>query len=198
VPGTCADKTHTSCSVLGGLRERARPFRRVSCRFGAASVGSAQRKFYWVCGHVRYLGRPGAHNLQCFRCPQTVPYFPVTTCAPGAPRATKPPPGAPNRVPGSLTYPLDAAVMADGRLGGVGPQELLSRTSAGPQAKLTCQKRLPDAIPVGRGARDAYRRVPRDAPDPPWSMSTNLGEESAEFGRGCSSKIVESKPTSIS
>jgi len=41
---------------------------------------------------------------------------------------------------------------------------------------------------MGRGARDAYRRVPRDAPDPPWSAGTNLGEESTESGRGCSSK----------
>ena len=41
---------------------------------------------------------------------------------------------------------------------------------------------------MGRGARDAYRRAPRDAPDPPWSVGTNLGEESTESGRYCSSK----------
>ena len=35
---------------------------------------------------------------------------------------------------------------------------------------------------MGRGARDAYRWVPRDAPDPPWSVGTNLGEENAESG----------------
>ena len=39
-----------------------------------------------------------------------------------------------------------------------------------------------------RGARGAYRRVPRDAPDPPWSLGTNLGEESTESDRCCSSK----------
>ena len=120
VPGTCADKTHTSCSVLGGLRARARPFRLVSCRFGAASVRSAQRKFYRVRGHVRYLGGPGAHNLQHFRCAQTVPYFPVSTSAPGTLRTTKPPPEVPNRVPDSLTYPLATAVVDDGRIGGLG------------------------------------------------------------------------------
>ena len=41
---------------------------------------------------------------------------------------------------------------------------------------------------MGRRARDAYRRAPRDAPDPPWSVGTHLGEESAESGRRCSSK----------
>jgi len=71
VPGTCTDKTHTSCSVLGGLRVRARPFRRFSYRFGAGFVRSAQRNIYRPHGHVWYLGRPGAHNLQCFRCPLT-------------------------------------------------------------------------------------------------------------------------------
>ena len=33
---------------------------------------------------------------------------------------------------------------------------------------------------MGRRARDAYRRVPRDAPDPLWSVGINLGEESSE------------------
>ena len=49
------------------------------------------------------------------------------------------------------------------------------------QAKFA-QKRILEAVPVGRGARDAYPRAPRDAPDPPWSVGTNLGEESAESG----------------
>ena len=50
-------------------------------------------------------------------------------------------------------------------------------------------------FPMGRGARDAYRRVPRDASDPPWSMGTDLGEERAEHGRSCSPKLYMGKPT---
>ena len=120
VPGTCTDKTHTSCRVLGGLRARARPFRTVSCRFGAGSVGLAQRHRYLVRAHVRYLGRPGAHNLQLFRCPQTNTYFPAPTSVPGTLWTTKPPPAGQNRVLGSLTCPLDAVAPESGRLGGLG------------------------------------------------------------------------------
>ena len=42
---------------------------------------------------------------------------------------------------------------------------------------------------MGRGARDAYRRVPRDVSDLPWSVGTNLGEESPESGRWLQFKI---------
>ena len=42
---------------------------------------------------------------------------------------------------------------------------------------------------MGRGARDAYRPVPRDALDHPWSVGTKLGEESAESGRVLQFKI---------
>ena len=137
VPGTCTDKTHTSYPVLGGLRERARLFRLVSCRFGAASVRLAQRNIYRVREDGGCIGRPGAHNLQCFRYLQTVTYFPVSTSAPGTLWTTKPPPGGPNCVPGSLTYPFDTVVTTDRRPGGLGPRQglgLSSRTSAGPKA----------------------------------------------------------------
>jgi len=117
VPGTCTDATHTSRRVLRGLRERARPFRRVSCRFGAGSVRSAQRQLYRVREDAWYLGRPGAHNLQSFRRPLTVPYFPASTSAPGTLRTTKPPPEVPSYVPGSLTYPFDPVVTGRRALG---------------------------------------------------------------------------------
>ena len=80
----------------------------------------AQRNIYRVRQDAWYLGRPGAHNLQRFRRPQTVTYFPVPTSAPGALRTQKPPPEGPNRVPGSLTYPLDAVVAESGRPDGFG------------------------------------------------------------------------------
>ena len=120
VPGACADKTHKSCRVLGGLRERARPFRRVLRRFGPASVGSAQRSIYRVWRHGGYLEGPAKHNLQSFRCPQTVPYFPAPTSAPGTLWTTKPPPAGPNCLPGSLTCPLYTVLEVDGRLGDLG------------------------------------------------------------------------------
>ena len=120
VPGTCTDKTHTSCRVLDGLRERARPFRLVSCRFGAGSVRPAQRKIYRARQDAWYLEGPGAHTLTSFRCPLTVTYFPAPTSAPGTLWTTKPPPEVPNCVPGSLTYPLDPVVAVDARLAGLG------------------------------------------------------------------------------
>ena len=33
---------------------------------------------------------------------------------------------------------------------------------------------------MGRGGRNADRRVPRDESDPLWSVGTNLGQESAD------------------
>ena len=100
------------------MRARARPFRRVLRRFSAASVRSAQRHRYLVLRHVRYLGRAGAHNLQRFRCPQSVPNFPAPTSAPGSLWTTKPPPEARNCVPRSLTYLPDAVVTERRRLAG--------------------------------------------------------------------------------
>jgi len=41
--------------------------------------------------------------------------------------------------------------------------------------KVTSQKRIQDAFPVGRGALDAYRRVPQDSLDPQRPTSNNLG-----------------------
>ena len=120
VPGTCADKTHTSCRVLGDLGARTRPFPGISRRFGAGSVRSAQRNIYRVRGHVRNLGGPAGHNLTSPRRPGGVTYFPAPTSAPGPLRTTKRPVEAPNRVPGSLTYPLDAVMAAGGRLGCLG------------------------------------------------------------------------------
>ena len=164
---------------------RTRPFRRVSCRFGLASVRSAQRNIYRVRGHVRYLGRPGAHKFQHFRCAQTVPYFSAPTSAPGTLRTTKPPPEVPNRVPGSLSYPLDTVVTVDGRLGelgcGRGPDCSPANQQAPKPQILPNQEQEP--VPMGRGARNAYRWVPREPSDPPWSVGTNLGEESTEYDR---------------
>jgi len=120
------------------------------------------------------MGRPGAHNFQCFRCPQTVPYFPAPTSAPGSLEATKPPPEVPNCVPGSLTYPLDAVVMIDGRLGGLCLPPWLLQISR-QQIVEPGKKRIQEAVPMGRGARDAYRRVPRGALGSRWSLGTNLG-----------------------
>ena len=105
----------------------------------------------------------------------------------GTLRATKPPPEAQNCVPGSLTYPLDTVVAVDRRIGGLGlrqgPRPL--PISAGSFMELPARIVFLEALPLGRGTRDAYRRVPRDAPDPPWSVGTNLGEKSTESG-GCS------------
>jgi len=60
-------------------------------------------------------------------------------------------------------------------------------------SRLSSQPGLPkskeEAIPVGRGAPDAYRRVPRDAPGPPWSTSNVWGDESTESSRLCSPKF---------
>jgi len=42
---------------------------------------------------------------------------------------------------------------------------------------------------VGQGACDAYRRVPRDEPDPPWSTSNVWGDESIGPGRLCTPKF---------
>ena len=44
-------------------------------------------------------------------------------------------------------------------------------------SRFAWQNRVLEAIPMGRGARDAYRRAPGDAPPPPRSVGTNLGEE---------------------
>ena len=150
-------------------------------RFGAVSVRSALRKFYRARQVGRYLGRPGAHNLEHFRCPQKRTYFPAPTSAPGALWTTKPPPGGPNCVPGSLTYPLDTVVAADRRMGGLGSGRALLQISRF-RSHRSCPNQEEEAIPVGRRARDAYRQVPEDAPPPRWSMGTNLGEESAEYG----------------
>ena len=49
---------------------------------------------------------------------------------------------------------------------------------------------------MGRGARDAYCRVPGDASDPPWSLGTDLGEENAESGSQ-SWKPVTRAPTGV-
>ena len=161
VPGTCADRTHTSCWVLGGLRARARPFRAVSRRFGAASVRSAQSNIYRGRGHVRYIEGPGADIVRRPRYPQTVTRFPAPTSAPGALWTTKPPPEVPNRVSSRHTYPLDALVMERRRLGGPGPRQGLLETSParlqidGARSAGTSQKLVLAAIPVGRGPRDA-------------------------------------------
>ena len=42
---------------------------------------------------------------------------------------------------------------------------------------------------MGRRARDAYRRAPRDVSDPPWSVGTNMGEERAPNRRLLQFKI---------
>jgi len=167
VPGTYTDKTHTSWRVLGGLRERARPFRRVSRPFGAGSVRSAQRNIYRVWGHVRYLEEPGAHNLSSPRYPRTATYLPAPTSAPGALWTTKPPAEVPNRVPGSLTCTLDPVVPADRRSGGLGLRQ--GRKPVEPKSVgslwIYQPEHVQEAIPVGRGARDASRRVPWGALD---------------------------------
>jgi len=183
VPGTCVDKTHTSCRVLDALGARARPFRRVFCRFGAASVRSAQRHRYLARSHVRYLGRPGAHKLRRPRSPGGVTYFPAPTSARGTPGPTKLPPAGPNCVPGSLTYPFDTLVAERRRTGGLG-----QRAGARPVCSISaatlwnCLSNIYlEAIPLGRGARDAYRRVLRDVSDPPLVRGHHLGEESAKI-----------------
>ena len=68
---------------------------------------------------------------------------------------------------------------ADGRLDGLGPQAAQKHISR-PKSQITCQKCVPEAVPMGRGAHDAYRRVPQDVSDPPGSTSTVWGEESTE------------------
>jgi len=198
VPGTCTDKTHTSCSVLGGLRARARPFRRFSCRFCPGSVRSAQRNIYRPHGHVRYLGRPGAHNLQCLRCPQTVLYFFAPTSAPGTLMTSKPPPEVQNRVPGSLTYPLDTVVTERQRFGGLGGA-VGSRTALLQISRKLCG--IP-ARHASLSSSDKTKSPRRLSPGTtgraglPWSVGTNLGEESAESGvvavqKSCGLKKIE-------
>ena len=74
---------------------------------------------------------------------------------------------APKPVSGSLTDPLDAAVavvVCPNCPGcGRGSSQL---KSVGPGLVQTCQKRILDAFPVPPGGPNAYRPVPRDAPDP--------------------------------
>ena len=78
-------------------------------------------------------------------------------------------PEAQNPVPGSLTDPLDAAVAAVVRLSCLGGGRASSQLkSVGSGLEQTCQKRIPDAFPVGRRPVNAYRPAPRDAPDPRW------------------------------
>ena len=50
------------------------------------------------------------------------------------------------------------------------------------------QKCVLDGFPVGRGALDLHRRVPRDASGPWRSTGRNLDKESTESGRCCSPK----------
>ena len=72
-------------------------------------------------------------------------------------------------VRGSLTDPLDAAAAVVMRRGCLGCGRASSQLkTVGSSLEQTCQKRILDAFPVGRGALDACRRAPRDAPDPWW------------------------------
>ena len=77
----------------------------------------------------------------------------------------------PKPVPGSLIDPLDAAGAVVHRLTRLGCGRASSQLkSAGSGLEQTCQKRIPDAFPAERKPFHAYRRVPRDAPDPWWSV----------------------------
>ena len=74
-------------------------------------------------------------------------------------------------VPGSLSYPLDAAVAVVGRLSWLGNgRGLPSSKTVGSGLEQTCQKRILDAFPVGPDVPSADRRAPRDAPDPRWVL----------------------------
>ena len=145
MPGTCTDKTHTSCRVSDALGARVRPFCLVSCRFGAGSVRSAQRNIYRVREDGGYLGGPGAHNLRRYTCPLTVTYFPAPTSAPGTLQATKTTAGSAKLRPGQPHIPT--------RHGGTGrwapgrPRAEVGPWTAGLESKPyfgcgSCQKRV--------------------------------------------------------
>ena len=54
-------------------------------------------------------------------------------------------------------------------------------------------KLFPGAVLMGRGARDACRRAPRDGPEPLWSVGTNLSEERVSAGSGRGGTLMQFK-----
>ena len=88
---------------------------------------------------------------------------------PGTTKLVQKSPEAPRPVLGSLTYPLDAAVAVVMRLDCLGCGRASSQLkTVGSGLEQTCQKRILDAFPVAPEARNGYRRVQWDAPDPRW------------------------------
>ena len=113
----------------------------------------------------------GPSGCDTFRVPQKTICNPEPDgpSGPGTTKLVQRSTEAPKPVQGSLTYPLDAAVAPVLPPGCLGCGQALPRLkSAGSGLEQTCQKRIQDAFPVQRKARDAYRRGPRDAPDPRW------------------------------
>ena len=113
----------------------------------------------------------GPMGSDTFRAPQKTIGNPEPDgpSGPGATKLVQRSTGAPEPVPGSLTYPLDAAAAVVMRLDCLGCGRASSQLkSVGSGQEQTCQKRILDAFPVQRKVVAAYRRAPRDAPDPPW------------------------------
>ena len=103
----------------------------------------------------------------------------------------------PERVPGRLTYPFDAVVAADGRLGGLGDDKALCRLARkggvpGPskpaEMRLGCLSRW-DEEP--RAPSAGYRGACR-------AHGGRIWRESGNSGRCCSPKFAGWKPTSFS
>ena len=113
----------------------------------------------------------GPTRSDAFRVPRKTICNPEPD-GPSSPRTTKVAQSsteAPKPVSSSLTYPLEAALAVDLRVGCLGCGRALPwLKTAGSGLEQTCQKRILDAFPVGSGAPYAYRRATRDAPGPRW------------------------------
>ena len=112
----------------------------------------------------------GPMGSDTFRAPQKTIGNPEPDgpSGPGATKLVQRSTGAPEPVPGSLTYPLDAAAAVVMRLDCLGCGRASSQLKTGSGLGQTCQKRILDAFPVCSGGPATNRRVPRDAPDPRW------------------------------
>ena len=113
----------------------------------------------------------GSVGSDAFRAPRKTIWDPEPDgpSGPGTTKLVQRSGRPPKPVPGSLTYPLDVAVAAVMRLNCLGCGRTPPRLkTVGSGLEQTCQKRILDAFPVQGKALDAYRRGPRDAPDPRW------------------------------
>ena len=73
-------------------------------------------------------------GLDAWKPPPKATRAPAGTSAPGTSRTPKRPPGHQKCVSGRLRYPLDAAVAADGRAGGLGGDRARARRAPSPAA----------------------------------------------------------------